>query len=279
MRRGSQSARFATLCLHIGLLAGGVTAAHALDEQAALRTSQAAIGRQVGAYRLTDQDGRAIDLRSLAGRPALVSFIFTSCAHTCPVITRQLAIAVDDARDVLGEGTFSVLTIGFDSPTDSPERMRDYARQRHIDTRDWYFLSGDPDTLQRLTAEFGFVYFPAPHGFDHLAQVSVLDGDFRIRRQIYGDELRPEFIVEPLRQLLLGSAGNLAGPGDLLDRIRLFCTVYDPASGRYKFDYSLLLIALTGSMSLGAILYFIVVSWRHTTSDSEAHRALKGVTR
>ncbi len=279
MPRGNRELRRATACLVLSLLGAGIGTALALDEEAALRTSQAAIGRQVGEYRLTDQNGRAVDLRSLAGRPALVSFIFTSCAHTCPVITQRLAVAVDEARDVLGEGAFRVLTIGFDTPVDTPERMRNYALQRNIDMRDWHFLSGDADTMQRLTTEFGFVYFPAPHGFDHLAQVSVLDRDLRIRRQVYGDQLRPEFVVEPLRQLILGDTINLAAPSELLDRIRLFCTVYDPASGRYMFDYSLLVIALTGVMSLGAILYFVIVSWRHPARDPAVDRAPKGATR
>jgi protein SCO1 len=279
MQRGNRGARFAAACLYLGLCAGGIPAAHALDEQAALRTSQAALGRQIGAYELIDQEGRAIDLASLAGRPALVSFIYTSCAHTCPVITQRLAAAVDKARDVLGEDKFTVLTIGFDSPTDSPERMRDYGRRRHIDTRNWYFLSGTPETMQRLTREFGFVYYPAPHGFDHLAQVSVLDQNFRLRNHVYGDDYRPEAVVEPLRQILLGRTDTLAEPGALLERIRLFCTVYDPAMGRYAFDYSLLVVLLTGILCLGGTLYFVAANWRRVPGDGKTRPALKGAAK
>lgn len=279
MRRGKRGSFFAVACLIAGLSPGGSAAMSGLDEQAALRTSQAAIGRQIGPYTLTDSHGSPVDLRSLGGRPALVSFIYTSCAHTCPIITQRLAAAVNEARDVLGEGRFSVLTIGFDAPTDSPERMRDYALQRHMDTRDWYFLSGDPDTMRRLTAEFGFVYIPAPHGYDHLAQVSVLDGSGRLQSQIYGDDFPPAAVVEPLRQLLLGSTGTLAGSIGILDRIRLFCTVYDPASGRYGFDYSLLLVVMTGIMSLGGILYFIITNWRQSARKGESIGAPKGLPR
>jgi protein SCO1/2 len=42
----------------------------------------------------------------------------------------------------------------------------------------------------------------------------------------------------------------------MVDRIRLFCTVYDPATGRYEFDRSLFFRILAGlTMVLGIALY------------------------
>jgi hypothetical protein len=47
-----------------------------------------------------------------------------------------------------------------------------------------------------------------------------------------------------------------------VDTFKLFCTVFDPNSGRYRFDYSIAMTALTGILSLGAIGWFIVHEWR-----------------
>ena len=47
-----------------------------------------------------------------------------------------------------------------------------------------------------------------------------------------------------------------------LDNVRLFCTVYDPASGRYRFDYSIFVAAFVGLVCLGAVGTFIVRSWK-----------------
>ena len=64
-------------------------------------------------HRLTWPDGSMVSLAEFAGRPVLISLIFTSCHHVCPTTTRRLAEAVDNARAVLGDDSFAVLTIGF----------------------------------------------------------------------------------------------------------------------------------------------------------------------
>jgi protein SCO1/2 len=239
-----------------------------LDEAAALQVSQQAIGNRVASRVFTDSSGKRIDMTSLRGRPVIVSLIYTSCYHTCPLITRRLSEAVNVAREILGDEAFAVLTIGFDARADSPERMHAYAHQHGIDQRDWYFLSGDHQTITGLARDLGFVFYPSPRGFDHLAQITVLDRDGRVYRQIYGENFSIPALTEPLRELALGLTSENPGLAHWLERVRLFCTVYDPASGRYRFDYSIAVAALTGLFCLGLAAAFIVHAWRHGAWDS-----------
>jgi protein SCO1/2 len=45
----------------------------------------------------------------------------------------------------------------------------------------------------------------------------------------------------------------------MMDRVKLFCTVYDPNTGRYRFDYSLFVqIAIGALVVLGVFAYLIV---------------------
>ncbi len=237
-------------------------------ESEALEFSQSAIGRRVGDHRFTDSSGRSVTLDRYAGRPMVVSFVYTSCHHTCPLITRRLIQAVDAARAVFGANGFQVLTVGFDAGVDSPERMRAFARQHRVNDAGWAFLSADKETLGAFTSELGFIFSPSPKGFDHLAQTSIIDGEGRVYRQIYGDELKPPDIIEPLKELAFGQRSGSSVLSDWVDGIRLFCTVYDPASGRYRFDYSVIVTAITGIVSLGAIAIFLVHGWRqHRASD------------
>lgn len=231
-------------------------------QREALRFSQAAIGRQVQSRLFTDEFGNAFELSTFFGRPTVISLVYTSCYHTCPMITERLANTVDVGAAALGAGSFNVATIGFDTVNDTPERMRAYARERHIDDPDWRFLSGDAAAVEGLTRDLGFTFTAIGGGFDHLAQITILDAKGRVHAQIYGSDFRPNAIVEPLRELKLGTAAAGGGIGSLLERIRLFCTVYDPASERYSFDYSLLTAILTGILSLGAVAAFIVSAWR-----------------
>ena len=63
------------------------------------------------------------------------------------------------AREALGKESFSVVTIGFDTAVDSPERMRLYARERNINISGWDFLSPDKDTIEAFSNDVGFIFF------------------------------------------------------------------------------------------------------------------------
>ena len=96
----------------------------ALDEQEALRASQAVIGRSVADHTLLDRDGRPLRLSSYRGKPLLVSFIYTGCFQVCPTQTRALHEAVKGLDAALGPQQYNVVSIGFNQPFDSPTAMR-----------------------------------------------------------------------------------------------------------------------------------------------------------
>ena len=235
------------------------------DEKAALALSQAAIGHTVGAYTFLDGNGNQVSLESLRGKPVIISLIYTSCYHVCPTVTTNLAKTVNVARDALGDNSFSVLTIGFDTRVDTPNRMRVFAAQRNIDIHNWHFVSADADTMRQLASDVGFSYFSSPKGFDHMIQATVLDGEGKVYRQIYGMAPDTPALVEPLKELLYGKQVVATPIKSILNNIRLFCTVYDPTTGRYRFDYSIFIGMFIGLLTLGGTAWFIVRAWRKST--------------
>ncbi len=224
----------------------------------ALQLSQGAIGDSVSDFSFKDADGRTVSFAGLRGKPVLVTLIYTSCADVCPAIIESLAPAVDAAEDTLGKGSFSVLTIGFDTRNDTPERMRSFARAHGAGGANWHFLGSDAKTMERLTTAVGFSYFSSAGGFDHMAQVTVLDKAGTIYQQVYGNTFEPPAIVEPLKQLILGGERSIFSVAGLGDRVRLFCTVYDAKTGRYVFDYSLFVSIIIGALCLIGILAFLI---------------------
>lgn len=244
------------------LLSASSSHAAALDEAQALGISQAAIGRETGNHRFTDQDGRPLELATLRGRPVVVSYIYTSCAFICPTLTSSLAQVVRVARQTLGEAAFSVVTVGFDTRVDSPEQMRRHAAERGIRDPRWYFVSGDEAGVAAFARETGFSYAPVAGGFDHLTQVTILDGAGRVYQQVYGPEFQPPMLVDPLKRLALGMPVTERPLADFLSRVRLLCTSYDPKSGRYRFDYSLILEISIGLSCALLVLVFVLRSWR-----------------
>ena len=60
----------------------------------------------------------------------------------------------------------------------------------------------------------------------------------------------------------LGQRAAASTLPSLVESVRLICTVFDPKTGRYRFDYSIVLSFAIGVMCLGAIAVFIWRSWR-----------------
>jgi protein SCO1/2 len=247
----------------LAVLSGSAALADDREAQS-LATSTAAIGREIPGLAFTDADGKAFNLANLRGKPALVTLIYTGCADVCPTIIENLAPAAAVGEEALGRGSFEVAVIGFDSNNDTPARMRSFARDHGVSGMNWHFLSGDRATLDLLTKAVGFSYFSSAGGFDHMAQVSVLDAEGRISAQVYGSRFEPPQIVEPLKDLIFGRQKPLFSLAGLADRVKLFCTVYNPRTGRYYFNYSLFASIFIGAVSLGVVLWVLVRETRKT---------------
>ncbi len=207
-------------------------------------------------------------LSSYRGKPLLVSFIYTGCFQVCPTSTRSLQASLQSLEQAFGAQNFNVVSIGFNQPADSPQALRAFAAQHRIDAPNWDFLSPPPATVDALTRDFGFSYLATPSGFDHVVGVTVVDGDGRIQAQVYGDRLTPDQLGEPLRQLLRGApAGQPSALADLVERVRIICTVYDPDSGSYRFRYGLILEIAGGVTFMLAMLAFFVIEARKRRRD------------
>jgi len=260
MSRGIAIALF-VLCACLTLSPAVV--AEKYDGEAALATSQAAIGKPLANLAFRDVHGEVFEIGDLRGRPVVVSLIYTSCHHVCPMITRNIMETSEIARDALGDNAFSVITIGFDWQVDTPDRMRMYASGHGIDVESWHFLSGDEASIAAISGNVGFQFFPSPKGFDHLSQTTIVDADGIIYRQVYGQDFGAPALVEPLKQLVFNTPRSAGLVEHWVDNFKLFCTVYDPNSGRYRFDYSIFMTILVGTLCLGAIAIFVVLEWRH----------------
>lgn len=234
------------------------------DYRKVIATSQAAIGRPLVDVRLRDSTGKDVRFSDYRGRPLLISLVYTGCFQACPVATQFLAEAVREARRALGDGKFAVVSIGFNQPFDSPAAMAAFKRQNKIDERGWDFLSPDPTQVDALTANLGFTYEATPKGFDHVTQVTIVDADGVIYRQVYGENFDLPMLVQPLKELLSGQASREVTLENVWDKVILYCTVYDPQTGVYRVNYSLFFEIFAGVTTLGAIAWFAIRELRRS---------------
>ncbi|MFZ6756196.1 SCO family protein [Undibacterium sp. Ji50W] len=104
---------------------------------------------------LLDQNGNARRFYSdlVKGRVVVISTFFSECSATCPMTFAQLARIQAQLGDRLGQDVF-FLSITVDPLTDTPKKLKDYARQLGAKPG-WLFLSGDHANVNRVLEKLG----------------------------------------------------------------------------------------------------------------------------
>jgi len=239
--------------------------------KSALQASQNAINQVLSNHRFTDANGRGMKMHDFLGKPLIISMVYSSCYQICPMTIRHLSQVVDKARKALGEDSFTVAVIGFDTEFDTPQKMKYFAEQQGIDKKGWFALSVDSDTVTSLSKELGFQYFSSPNGFDHVVQASVVDEKGQIYRQVYGETFDTQLLVEPIMDLVLDRPkSNQSFLSNMVDKVRFFCTTYDPRTDSYSFDYSLFIGMVIGGLIIVLTLLFIVLELSHAKRHRNA---------
>jgi protein SCO1 len=144
-------------------------------------------------FRLKDQDGEPVSMRSLRGRPVVVTFLYTHCQDTCPI----QAQTVRGALDQLGHDV-PALAVAVDPPNDTPQSARKFlAEQRASGRID--FVLGSRSELRPLWK--GFAIRPQSVTEEHQARLTLVDARGFQRVGYPGAEATPERLAHDLRLL------------------------------------------------------------------------------
>src|SRR5215208_2688366 len=93
------------------------------------------------ALTLTRQDGAPLSLIDLRGKVVLLTFIYTSCTDTCPLLTGKLASLQERLGPDFGSHVH-FLSITVDPERDTPDVLRAYGQRFRADPAGWAFLTG-----------------------------------------------------------------------------------------------------------------------------------------
>lgn len=155
----------------------------AANGQIALPPDGSRIGTAVPDVSLVGEDSTTFALSTLAGKPIVVSPIFTTCPHTCSQITSSLR----DALTSIGEPGvgYHVLTFSFD-PADGPAALREYRRTMNLPAG-WTLALATDDNRRQLLDAIDFNYEPLPDGgFAHANVVAILTPTLEVSAYAHG---------------------------------------------------------------------------------------------
>lgn len=103
------------------------------------------IGR-VSPFSFTNQDGKKVTEKDVAGKIFVAEYFFTTCKSICPIMNANMKIVYDRFKN---EKDFLILAHTSDPGTDSAARLKRYADSLNVDTEKWIFLTGTKDSLYR----------------------------------------------------------------------------------------------------------------------------------
>jgi protein SCO1/2 len=193
--------RVAVALLLVGVLALGaiVLAATGGDDAepvAADDTFAGAVmpeGLRAPDFELRNQEGEAVSMRALRGRPVLVTFLYTHCEDTCPAQAQTARGALDDLGHDL-----PVLAVAVDPPNDTPQSARKFlAEQRATGRID--FVLGTRAELRPIWK--GFAIRPQSVTEEHNARFTLVDARGFQRVGYPGSEATPERLAHDLALL------------------------------------------------------------------------------
>jgi protein SCO1/2 len=154
------------------------------------------------AFALTSQDGTRVSLADLRGKVVAVTFIYTSCTDTCPVLTALMTKVQDKLGQDFGERV-AFVSITVDPERDTPEVLKQYADTFGADLKGWAFLTGDPAAIRDITRRYGvFSAKNAKGEVDHTFLTSIVDRNSTLRVQYLGVRFDPDEFQRDLLSLI-----------------------------------------------------------------------------
>jgi protein SCO1 len=157
------------------------------------------------AFSLTSQDERRLSLADLRGKVVVLTFIYTTCADTCPLLTAKMAglqgrLGVDFGARVF----FASVTV--DPERDTPAVLKTYGAAHGARFDGWAFLTGTPAEIRDVARRYGvFVKKTARGDVDHTFLTSVIDARGVLRVQYMGTRFDPTELLADIRGVLAES--------------------------------------------------------------------------
>jgi len=137
---------------------------------------------KVPPFEFISQDSMAVSQKDFEGKVYVVEFFFTSCPTICPKMHESM---LKLQKEFYGNPQFGIASISIDPKRDKPYVLKEYARKKGSTLKNWYFLTGEKDSIYKFSNE-GFKLYAgenkdAEGGFEHSGLFALIDKEGYIR--------------------------------------------------------------------------------------------------
>jgi len=216
-----------------------------------------------------DEEGNRIKLEALLGKPVILTLVYYTCEHVCPLMLGGLSQALPRLAAAPGKD-YRVITVSFDvedKPQTALSLKKNYmkaigpfdrAPDKTFPENAWKFLTGPKESIHDLTEAVGFKYRKDIHGFSHpvvlifLAPDGKISGYFYVTKFQYGQSYPITFSSYDLNVGLAGAAQGKAVTG--IKKALLYCFSHEPPGQSKFFNF----MAVVGLITLAAMVSFFI---------------------
>lgn len=151
----------------------------------------------------TNQNGEDIKLEDLRGNIIVAVMIYTKCKAACPRLiadVRRIHSLVDEETNKQVKYVF----VSIDPEVDTPETMKEFAKENQMDNNQWVFLRGSEEDTREFALVLGVGYKRiSPIDFSHSNIISVFNQNGELTFQKEGLGVDDEAIVEAIEKLAI----------------------------------------------------------------------------
>lgn len=201
-----------------------------------------------------DEMGRQVTLGDYFGeKPVVLALVYYDCPMLCSLIMNGLSKSLGVIKLQVGDD-FDVVAVSF-AAGETPHQAREaktaaVERYGRLETAaGWHFLTGEEESIRRLTEAVGFTYnyLPETGEYAHASAIQVVTPEGQLAQYYYGIEYPPK----DLRLALVEASNNELG--SVVDQLLLYCYKYDPQLGKYTG-------AITGALRIAGVLFCIALA-------------------
>lgn len=166
---------------------------------------QDSITHHIADFSIIDQDSNLISQKHIEGKIHIASFIFTTCAGICPIMTKHLKSVNDHFKN---NSDVVLLSFSVTPWIDSVPILKAFKENHDIHNPNWHFLTGSQDEIYSLArtsyfAEEDLGFTKDSADFLHTEHILLVDRDKRIRGIYNGTlALDIEQMIEDINYLL-----------------------------------------------------------------------------
>lgn len=150
----------------------------------------------------TNQNGEEIALEDLQGKISIFVMIYTSCKAACP---RLVADMRNIAKQIPSDKTdqLQYVFVSIDPEVDTPERLKEFAKENQMDSPEWLFLRGSDEDTREFAAVLAMSYKRiSPIDFSHSNIISVFNRQGELVHQREGLSVDSRETVEAIQKQL-----------------------------------------------------------------------------